>query len=135
MLTKPVTPLAAITGLVAGVATITALIIVARATDHDSFAKGVAIGGTVALMALGFLFWRGARGGAAARIASGNADERERRIAREAFADTGIAMMVAAVAMSIATLWDVEAIAVGGVILWTGLITFLVSVGVRARRS
>ena len=135
MSTKPVTPFAAIVGLMAGIAAITILVIVGRATDHDSFAKGIAIGGAVALLALAFLWWRGARGGTAARIASGNADERERRITREAFADTGIAMMCAAVGMTIATLWDVEAVAVGGVILWTGLITFLVSVGVRARRS
>src|SRR6188768_4426617 len=131
MSTKPITPLAAIMGLVAGVATITILVVVARATDHDSFAKGIAIGGATAIVVLGVLWWRGARGGAAARIASGNADERERRITREALADTGVAMMAAGIGMTIATLWDVEAEAVGAVILWTGLLTFLISAGVR----
>ena len=135
MSTKPITPLAAIMGLVAGVATITTLVVVARATDHDSFAKGIAIGGATAIVVLGVLWWRGARGGAAARIASGNADERERRITREALADTGVAMMAAGIGMTIATLWDVEAEAVGAVILWTGLLTFLISAGVRVRRS
>ena len=135
MSTKPITPLAAIMGLVAGVATITILVVVARATDHDSFAKGIAIGGATAILVLGVLWWRGARGGAAARIASGNADERERRITREALADTGVAMMAAGIGMTIATLWDVEAEAVGAVILWTGLLTFLISAGVRVRRS
>ena len=135
MSTKPITPLAAIMGLVAGVATITILVVVARATDHDSFAKGIAIGGATAIVVLGVLWWRGARGGAAARIASGNADERERRITREALADTGVAMMAAGIGMTIATLWDVEAEAVGAVILWTGLLTFLISAGVRVRRS
>jgi len=135
MSTKPITPLAAIMGLVAGVATITILVVVARATDHDSFAKGIAIGGATAIVVLGVLWWRGARGGAAARIASGNADERERRITREARADTGVAMMAAGIGMTIATLWDVEAEAVGAVILWTGLLTFLISAGVRVRRS
>ena len=135
MSTKPISPLAAIMGLVAGVATITILVVVARATDHDSFAKGIAIGGATAIVVLGVLWWRGARGGAAARIASGNADERERRITREALADTGVAMMAAGIGMTIATLWDVEAEAVGAVILWTGLLTFLISAGVRVRRS
>ena len=135
MSTKPVTPLRAAIGLAAGIAAVTVLVMVATAMGNDSFAKGMAIGGTVAILALGFLFWRGARGGAPARIASGNADEREERIAREALADTGAAMFFAAIGMTIATLWDVEAQAVGAVILWTGLLTFLISIGVRARRG
>ena len=44
-------------------------------------------------------------------------------------------MMAAGIGMTIATLWDVEAEAVGAVILWTGLLTFLISAGVRVRRS
>ena len=135
MSTKPVTPLRAVIGLVSGVAAIALLVMIANATGHASFAKGAAVGGAFAIVALAILFWRGARGGTAARIASGAADERERRITREAFADTGIAMMGAGVAMTIATLWDVEAVAVGGIILWTGLLTFLIDVTVRARRS
>jgi hypothetical protein len=135
MSTKPLTKLSAIVGLVAGVATVTALVAVAHAMGNDSFAKGMAIGGGFTILALGFLFWRGARGGAPARIASGNADEREQRILRDAFADAGIAMFVAGVAMTFATLWDVEAEAVGAIILGTGILTFLITVGVRARRS
>jgi len=122
-------------GLFAGVTATAVLVALALSTDHASFAKGLAIGGGVAIVALAVLFWRGARGGAAARIASGNADEREQHIAREALADTGAAMFLSALVMTIATLWDVEAIAVGGIVLWTGVITFVTSVAVRSRRG
>ena len=121
--------------LVGAAAVLTIVIIIAKATDHDSFAKGALIGGAYALVAMAFLLWRGSRGGAAARIASGSADERERRMFREASADAAIAMMFAAVGCAIWSLFDVEAIAVLAVVLWTGLLTWVISLGVRIRKG
>ena len=82
-----------------------------------------------------FLIWRGSRGGAAAHIASGSADERERRMFREASADAAIAMMISAIGCAIWSLFDVEAIAVLAVVLWTGLLTWVISLGMRIRRG
>ena len=122
-------------GLISAAAVLTIVIIIAKATDHDSFAKGALIGGAFTLIAMAFLLWRGSRGGAAARIASGSADERERRMFREASADAAIAMMFAAIGCAIWSLFDVEAIAVLAVVLWTGLLTWVVSLAVRIRRG
>ena len=122
-------------GLVSAAAVLTVVIAIAKATDHDSFAKGALVGGAFALLAMGFLLWRGSRGGAASRVASGNADERERRMFREASADAAIAMMGAAIGCAIWTLFDAEAIAVLAVVLWAGLLTWVVSFALRARRG
>ena len=133
--TKPKSAVAKASGLVAAAAVITGLVILANALDKPSFAKGVLIGGVVALLAVGFLLWRGSRGGAAAHLASGSADERERRMFRDAAADAAIAMMVAALAGAIWSLFDAEAIAVLAIVLWSGLLTWVISLVIRTRRG
>ncbi len=115
---------------------LTVIVIVANATDHASFAKGALIGGVIALVAMGFLWWRGSRGGAAAHLASGTADERERRIFRDAAADAAIAMLLAALGGAMWSLFDAEAIAVLAIVLWTGLLDVARRASrVRARRG
>ncbi len=122
-------------GFVSAAAVLTVVVIVANATDHPSFAKGALIGGVIALLAMGFLWWRGARGGAAAHLVSGTADERERRLFRDAAADSAIAMMIAAVGGAIWSLFGAESIAVLAIVLWAGLLTWLISLAIRARRG
>ena len=127
--------IAKLTGLIFGAAGLTILAIVAHLADHDDFAKGAVIGGAITMLAIVVLWVRGTRGGAAARIASGVADERERLLFRESSADAAAAMFAAAVGGAIWALFDAPAIGVAGIVLWVGLITFLVSFAVRARRG
>jgi len=114
---------------------LTACYIVATVAGRDDFARGVIIGGGATLALLAILWWRGARGGTAAHVASGLADEREKAIARGALAHTAVAMFYAGVGGAIASLWDVEGIVVAGIVLWVGVITFAISFAVHARRG
>ena len=135
MSTKPTSLLAKIAGLVSGAAALTVIAIVANAAGRESFARGAVVGGAITLLAIAVLWIRGARGGTAARLASGLADERERGLSREAGADAAGAMIVAGVAGAIWSLYDAPAIAVAGIVLWAGLLTFLVSLFIRSRRG
>lgn len=135
MSTKPTSLLAKITGLVAGAAALTIIAIIASAAGRESFARGAVIGGTVTLLAIAVLWVRGPRGGTAAHIVSGVADERERRMSRDATADAAGAMLVAGVAGAIWALFDAPAIAVAAIVLWAGLLTFLASLAIRSRRG
>ena len=49
--------------------------------------------------------------------------------------DAAIAMLFAAIGCAIWSLFDVEAIAVLAIVLWAGLLTWVVSLGVRIRRG
>lgn len=135
MSTSTKSTVAKLAGGIAAAATLTVIAIVAHAAGHDDFARGAVIGGAITLVAVVILWIRGARGGAAARLASGVADERERRLFRDAGADAAIAMFAAAIGGSIWALFDAPAIAVAGIVLWAGLITFVASAVVRARRG
>ena len=135
MSTKAPTTLAKLLGIISGAAALTIVAIVASAAGHDGFARGAVVGGVAMLILMAVLWARGTRGGAAARIASGVADEREQRLFRDASADAGLAMFVAATGGAIWALFDAPAIAVAGIVLWTGLITFATSFAVRTRRG
>lgn len=135
MSTKQPKTIAKVAGILAGAAAITLVAIVGYATDHDSFAKGAIIGGGAMLVTMLVLWSRAARGTTAAHIATGTADERERRMTREAAADAGFAMFAAAVGCAVWSLFDAEAIAVAGLVLWTGLLTWGTSMVVRVRRG
>jgi hypothetical protein len=135
MSTEQPKTIAKVAGILAGAAAITLVAIIGYVTNHDSFAKGAIIGGGVMLVVMVVLSSRAARGTTAAHIATGTADERERRIFREAAADAGLAMFAAAVCCAVWSLFDAEAIAVAGVLLWTGLLTWGVSMIVRVRRG
>jgi|GEM_PF-6533997 len=135
MSTKPFHPAAFAAGLLGAAAAITVLAAVALSQDRGSFAKGVIIGGTATILVMAFLWWRGHRGGTAAHLASGIADERERRLFRDAVADGGLAMFAAALVGAIWSLFGAEAIAVVGVVLWVGLIAWAVSLAVRSRAA
>lgn len=135
MSTKPFTTTAKVAGLLGGAAAITLLAWFAIAQDNFSFAKGVVVGGGLTLIAFVVLWSRAARGTTAARMATGQADERERRILREAAADAGAAMFAAGVACAIWALFEPPAIAIAGTVLWTGLLAWGASVIVRSRRG
>ena len=135
MSTKPANTVAKVTGVLAGALAITLIAILGYATEHDSFAKGAIIGGGVMLLAMIILWARAGRGSTASRIATGQADERERHIFREAAADAGLAMFAAGVGCAIWSLFDAPAEGVAGIVLWTGLLTWGVSMIVRVRRG
>ena len=135
MSTKPPNTIAKVGGVLAGAAAITLIAILGYATDHSSFAKGAIMGGCAVLIAVIILWSRAGRGSTASRIASGTADERERRIFREAAADAGIAMFAAGVGCAIWALFDAETIAAIGIVLWTGLLTWGISMIARVRRG
>lgn len=135
MSTKPLTTTAKVAGLLGGAAAISLLAWFAIANDNDSFAKGVVIGGGLTLIAFVVLWSRIARSTTAARMATGQADERERRILREAAADAAGAMFAAGVACAMWALFEPPAIAIAGTVLWTGLIAWGASVVIRSRRG
>ncbi|MGC4175076.1 hypothetical protein [Demequina sp.] len=135
MSTKAPSTIAKVTGILSGAAAITVIAILGYTTDHGSFAKGAIIGGAAVLIAM-IVLWSGVgRSSTASRMASGQADERERHIFREAAADAGLAMFGAGVACAIWALFDAEAIGVAGIVLWTGLLTWGISMIVRLRRG
>ena len=135
MSTEAPNTLAKIVGLISGAAALTIIAIVASAAGQDGFARGAIIGGVAMLVLMAVLWARGTHGGTAARIANGVADEREQRLFRDASADAGLVMFVAATGGAIWALFDAPEIAVAGIVLWSGLITFVVSFAVRSRRG
>ncbi|MFV0632762.1 hypothetical protein [Demequina sp.] len=133
---KPPAPLAAkVGGFVGGAAAVTLIAIVAYATGNDSVGKGAIIGGSITLVAAALLWTLGPRFGLASRAANGMADERDDRILTHAFADSAFAMGAAAVGCMIGSFWGLAGGAVAGIVLWAGLLTFLVSTTVRSRTS
>jgi hypothetical protein len=105
------------------------------AAGKESTAKGVIIGASAVVLAAVILWARGTRGGAAARLASGEGDERERMVMTQAAADGALVMFIAGVVGTIGALFGWSAVAVAGSILWTGLIAIAASFAIRIRRT
>ena len=135
MSTKEPSTLAKIFGIVCGAAAITLVAIGASAAGRDDFAKGAVIGGAAMLIVMAVLFARGARGGAAARVANGVADERESRILRDAASNAAVAMFATAMGGAVWAMFDAPAIGLLAIVMWAGLITFTVSFALRVRKG
>ena len=122
-------------GALTGTVAIAILASVAWAAGNGSFARGIVSGGAIGIAGTITLVLMARRRGAPAeaRLAAGQADERERRLATRAGAVAGVAMYAAAVVVAMATaVWDLEAEASLAIIMFTGLLTaagtFIVSV-------
>jgi len=135
MSTKPTSTIAKVSGILAGAAAITLVAILGYATDNDSFAKGAIIGGGTTLVVIAVLWARTGGRDTASRIVAGQGDERERHIFREALADAGLAMFIAGLGCAIWALFDAPAIGAAGVVLWTGLLAWGISMILRVRRG
>ncbi|WP_144276192.1 hypothetical protein [Demequina sp. NBRC 110053] len=126
-------PVAKAAGFVSGAAAVTAIAAIAYATGHDSIGKGAIQGGSVVLGIALVLWSAGPRLGLASRVANGVADERDDRILTGAFADSAMAMGIAAVGGMIGSFYGLPGWGVAGLVLWAGLLTFLVSTVARSR--
>ncbi|GMA34473.1 hypothetical protein [Demequina litorisediminis] len=132
---KPAPLIAKIAGATAAVAAVTAIALVAYATGNDSIGKGAIFGGAITLAAIVVLWAVGSRRGLASRTANGLADERDDRILTHAFAHSAFAMGAAAIASLIASFYGLPAAGVAGIVLWAGLVTFIVSAAIQGRRG
>ncbi len=119
----------------AGAAAVTAIAVVSYATGNDSIGKGAIQGGAATLAVILALWAVNPRRGLASRTAHGIADERDDRILTRAFAHSSLAMGGAAASTLIASFYGLPAAGVAGVVLWAGLLTFLASVAIQARRG
>lgn len=117
-------------GLAAGV-----LAFIAHLAGNDSMAKGIVMGAGATIVIAIVLWALGRRAGAPGRIATGQADERESRILTEAGSDAAFVMLIAGVVGTIGSLYDWHGAVVGAIVLWSGLLTVVVSFFVRLRRS
>lgn len=124
-----------IAALVGGAAALTAFALVAYSTGHDSMARGAIAGGAATLLIIAALWALGRRAGAAGRIVGDGADERDQAHVTAALADSAIAMVLAALACTVAALYGMPAALVGGAVIWAGLITGLISLVIRTRRG
>ena len=120
---------------VAGAAAASALAAIAYATGHDSVGKGMIQGASVTLGLLLVLWIVGPRLGLGSRVANGVADERDDRILTASFASAAFAMGLAAIGGMVGSFYGLPGAAVAGIVLWAGLLTFLISAVVRSRRS
>ncbi|MFN3865966.1 MAG: hypothetical protein ACK4MD_04540 [Demequina sp.] len=122
-------------GFVAGAAACAGLAWIAYATGHDSMAKGAIQGGSVTLAVIVVLWLVGRRAGMAGRVFNGAFDERDDRILTHAFADSSVAMGVAAIGCLIGAFYGLPGEGVAAIVLTVGMLTVLVSSVIRARRS
>lgn len=120
---------------VAGAAAASILAAVAYGAGYDSVGKGIIQGASGTLVLVLILWVVGPRLGLAGRVAAGTTDERDDRILTGAFADSAVAMGVAAVGSLVGSLYGLPGLAVAGIVLWAGLLTFLGSTVVRSRRT
>jgi hypothetical protein len=124
-------------GVASGTVVLAILAAVAWAAGEPNFARGVlqggafGIAGAVTLIVLA----RTRFATAEARLVAGVADERERRLATRALAIAAVAMYVAAVAASIATMFGLEPEASLAIIMFTGLIAAATAFAVAVRRD
>lgn len=135
MSTKPIATTAKAIGLVTGAAAASGLAAIAYATGYDSLGKGMIQGASAALGVILILWLVGPRIGLAGRVASGQADERDDRIVTSSFADSAFGMGIAAVGSMIGSFYGLPGWGAAGIVLWAGLLTFLVSTVARSRRS
>ena len=115
-------------GALAGTLTIAILASIAWAAGNDSFARGIVWGGAVGIAGTITLIVMARRRGASAeaRLAAGQADERERRLAVRAGAFAGVAMYAAAIIVAMVTeVWHLESEGGLAIIMFTGLVTAL----------
>jgi hypothetical protein len=120
--------------IVAALAVGTAMALAAHFAGNDSLARGIVVGVGIAMLAIVALWILGERAGTAGRIASGTADERDRRLKVDALADAAVAMLMTGAVAAVAAAFGVSAIAVAGSVVWAGLLAFTWSIVVRSRR-
>ena len=120
---------------VAAAAVASILAAIAYAAGFDSLGKGMIQGASAALGLMLILWIVGPRLGLAGRVASGQGDERDDRILTSAFADSAFGMGIAAVGSMIGSFYGLPGWGAAGIVLWAGLLTFLLSAVLRARRS
>jgi hypothetical protein len=135
MSTERIRLVPALAGFVGGLVAATALALVAWNAGNGSVAKGIVVGASLTLVCAVVLWVVGPRAGLAGRLANAKADERDDRIMTRALADAALAMGVAACAGVVWAMYGAEAIAIAGVVLWSGLVTLLISATVRSRSS
>ncbi|WP_430868749.1 hypothetical protein [Demequina aurantiaca] len=133
--TKGQSILVRVFALICGAAAATALALIAHSAGYNSIAKGALQGASVTLLVIAVLWFGGSRFGLAARIASGESDERERLNTTRAVADAGYGMGVACISGLIAGMYGMPAPLVAGSILWVGLLTGATSLVIRTRRT
>ncbi|WP_084077701.1 hypothetical protein [Demequina sp. NBRC 110057] len=132
---RPTPLIAKIASATAAIAAVTAIAVVSYATGHDSIGKGAIQGGAVTLALILVLWTVNPRRGLASRTANGLADERDNRILTHAFAHSACAMGGAAIACLVASFYGLPAAGVAGIVVWAGLLTFLASAAIQARRG
>lgn len=125
-------------GALAGTLAVAILASIAWAAGNASFAHGIVWGGAIGISGTITLILMARRRGAPAeaRLAAGQADEREQRLATRAGAFAGVAMYAAAVVMAVVTaVWNTGAEASLAIIMFTGLLTAAGTFTVSVRRG
>ncbi|GIG55170.1 hypothetical protein [Demequina activiva] len=135
MSTKASPLIAKAAAFVAGAAAASVLAAIAYAAGYDSVSKGMIQGASVMLGIILILWIVGPRLGLGSRVANGVADERDDRILTAAFADSAVGMGLAAVGAMVGSFYGLPGVAVAGIVLWVGVLTFSASAVVRSRRS
>jgi len=124
-------------GVLAGAVVCSLLAGIAWTADHPDFARGIVLGGTIDIAAAVTLkvLSRTRFANAEARLAAGQADERERSLAVRSLATAAAAMYAAAVICAFATMFGLEAQASLAIIMFTGLIATSSTFALLARRA
>lgn len=135
MSTKSLTLVHKAAAFIAGAAAASILATVAYAAGFDSIGKGMIQGASATLGIILILWVVGPRLGLAGRVASGKGDERDDRILTSAFADSSFGMGIAAVGSMIGSFYGLPGWGAAGIVLWAGLLTFLISTVTRSRKS
>ena len=125
--------LSALTSLGAGAA----LAGVAMLAHNTELATGILVGVGIALALVLGLIVRARREDAptAARLVTGQGDERERRLVTRAAARAAVTMFAAATATALAAAFGLSAAGSIAIIMWTGLATVAISFLVDVRRA
>lgn len=110
---------------------------VALLAHNTELATGILVGVGVALALVLGLIARARREDAptAARLVTGQGDERERRLLTRAAARAAVTMFAAATATALAAAFGLSAAGAIAIIMWTGLATVAISFLVDARRA
>lgn len=110
---------------------------VAMLAHNTELATGILVGVGIALPLVLGLIVRARREDAptAARLVTGQGDERERRLVTRAAARAAVTMFAAATATALAAAFGLSAAGSIAIIMWTGLATVAISFLVDARRA
>ena|SRR5690554_2424558 len=122
-------------GFVAGAAAASGLAALAYAAGYDSIGKGMIQGASATLGIIVILWAVGPRLGLAGRVAAGQGDERDDRILTSAFADSAFGMLFGALGSMVGSFYGLPGWGAAGIVIWAGLMTFLISTVVRSRRN